>query len=285
MTSSDILDCSGRPLDLSGPAVMGILNVTPDSFSDGGRFDRLDEALRQAERMVSEGAAILDIGGESTRPGAKPVGIQEELDRVVPVIEKLHSNFDLPISIDTSKPEVMQTAVEAGAGLINDVNALQAEGAVEVAAKAGVPVCLMHMQGEPRTMQAEPTYSDVVTDIYDFLSQRISICEAAGINSDKIIVDPGFGFGKTLQHNLELMAGLRRFTTLGRGLLVGISRKSMIGALLGDAPVSKRLNGSLAAAVMAVERGAAIMRVHDVKETVEALKVASAVVAVEKQKG
>ena len=278
MTPPSTLNCAGRPLDLSRPAVMGILNVTPDSFSDGGRFQGLDQALRQAECMAEEGAAILDIGGESTRPGACPVPVQEELDRVIPVIERLHAELSLPLSIDTSKPEVMAEAVRAGAGLINDIFALRKPGALETAAACGVPVCLMHMQGEPGGMQAAPAYGDVVAEVMAFLQGRIDDCTAAGIPPERILIDPGFGFGKTLAHNLSLLARLDEFRALGRGLLVGISRKSMIGAALGGVPVEQRLNGSLAAAVMAVERGARLLRVHDVKETVEAIKMAWAVI-------
>lgn len=272
------LACAGRPLDLSRPAVMGILNVTPDSFSDGGHFHGVDLALAQARRMAGEGAAIIDVGGESTRPGARSVSIQEELDRVIPVIERLHAELPLPISIDTSKPEVMAEAARAGAGLINDVRALSEEGALVVAAASGLPVCLMHMRGAPGTMQQAPSYGDVVAEIKAYLQGRIAACEVAGIAADRILVDPGFGFGKTLDHNLSLLARLAEFQDLGAGLLVGISRKSMIGAVLGGAPVEQRLSGSLTAAVMAVERGARVLRVHDVKETVEAVKMAWAVI-------
>lgn len=273
-----VLDCNGRPLDLIRPAVMGILNVTPDSFSDGGRYLDIDSAFKQAVRMSEEGAAILDIGGESTRPGAEPVSVQEELDRVIPVIERIHAELSLPISIDTCKPEVMSEAVSAGAGFINDVNALRSSGAVETAAACGVPVCLMHMQGDPGTMQEAPRYADAVTEIIEFLRQRIEVCLEIGITSKNILVDPGFGFGKTLGHNLTLLKRLDSFQELGHPVLVGISRKSMIGDLLDGAGVTGRLNGSLAAAVMAVERGARLIRVHDVKETVEAFKVAWAVI-------
>lgn len=258
---------------------MGILNITPDSFSDGGRHMVPNAALQQAAAMVRDGAAIFDVGGESTRPGAEPVSVQQELDRVIPVIERLHSEFSLPISIDTSKSEVMSEAVRAGAGFINDVNALRSEGAVQAAAECAVPVCLMHMQGEPRTMQKDPHYGDVVEDVIDFLKQRSDACIKGGIEKGNILVDPGFGFGKTLNHNLALLKHLEAFADLDHPLLIGISRKSMIGALLDGADVSQRLNGSLAAAVMAVERGAKIIRVHDVKETVEAVKVAWAVTA------
>lgn len=274
------LDCAGKVLDLSTPRVMGILNLTPDSFSDGGRFNRPDAALRQAECMVAEGAAVIDVGGESTRPGAPAVSVSEELDRVIPVIEKLVSLLPVPVSIDTSKPEVMREAVRAGAGLINDVQALRAEGALEAAADAGVPVCLMHMQGNPRTMQIQPDYEDVVTEVRTFLMERIAACEAAGIPRRQLIVDPGFGFGKTQEHNLDLLRELPALAAMGVPVLVGLSRKSMIGRLLNPAtppPAEDRLHGSIAAAVLAARNGARIIRVHDVKPTVEALKIVSAV--------
>jgi len=267
------IDCAGRPLDLSRPCVMGILNVTPDSFSDGGDFFGLDRALRRAERLVEEGADILDIGGESTRPGAMPISMREELHRVVPVIEALAPRISVPISIDTSKPEVMCAAVAAGAGMINDVRALRGPGALQAAAKAGVPLCLMHMQGEPGTMQAAPAYRDVVSEVRDFLRRRVEAGLGAGIPSERLLLDPGFGFGKTLAHNLTLLAGLAELCALGFPVLVGLSRKSMIGTLTGRA-VNERLAGSLAAAVLAVERGARLVRVHDVAPTVDALRVA-----------
>ena len=272
-----ILDCAGKPLDLARPRVMGILNVTPDSFSDGGCFVEPDAALRQAERMVMDGADILDIGGESTRPGAEAVSLDAELARVIPVIERLSATFDVPVSIDTSKPEVMRAAVAAGAALINDVNALRAPGAISAVAGLTVPVCLMHMQGEPRTMQHAPQYDDVVADIIGYLGARAAACESGGIARSRLLLDPGFGFGKTLEHNLALLAGLREFERLGLPVLVGISRKSMLGALTGR-EVEDRLAASVAAALMAVERGAAIVRVHDVAPTVDALKVWQAVV-------
>ncbi len=267
-----ILDCGGTTLDLARPRVMGILNVTPDSFSDGGRFVAPDAATRQAERMLAEGADILDVGGESTRPGADAVSEAHELERVVPVIEHLRARFDVPISIDTSKPAVMRAAVAAGAAMINDVTALRAPQAIATAASLGVPLCLMHMQGEPRTMQRDPQYGDVVADIMAYLADRIAACEAAGIDRSRILIDPGFGFGKTLDHNLELLARLRAFAALGVPVLVGISRKSMLGAVTGRA-VDERLAASVAAALIAVERGAAIVRVHDVGPTVDALKL------------
>jgi dihydropteroate synthase len=256
---------------------MGILNITPDSFSDGGDFVSPQAAVARARRMVEEGADIIDVGGESTRPGAQPVTEEAELERVIPVIEAIASELPVVISIDTSKPRVMGEAVAAGAGMINDVMALQEPGALEAACDSGVPVCLMHMQGRPRTMQQDPRYDDVVQEVMTFLRQRVEACIAHGIPLERLVLDPGFGFGKQLVHNLQLLANLSRLQDLGLPLLVGISRKSMIGAILGDAPVDERLYGSLAAAVLAAEQGAAIIRVHDVKPTVQALKVVQAV--------
>lgn len=273
-----ILDCAGKSLDLSQPRVMGILNVTPDSFSDGGKFVQREQAVVQALRMVEEGAAIIDIGGESTRPGAAKVPLEEELARVIPLIEALAPELPVPISVDTSKPEVMLAAAAAGAGMINDVYALRREGALEAAANSGLPLCLMHMQGEPRTMQAEPYYEDVVMEVQGFLLDRITACEAAGIGRDRILLDPGFGFGKTLGHNLTLLKHLDVLHQLGLPLLVGMSRKSMIGLVL-DAPVEQRLHGSVAVATMAALAGAQIVRVHDVKPTADALKMVAAVSA------
>lgn len=270
------LDCLGRPLDLSRPAVMGILNVTPDSFSDGGVFFGRTKAIAQAVRMAQEGAAIIDVGGESTRPGARPVSVQDELDRVIPVIEAVARGVAVPISVDTSKPEVMRAAVAAGAGFINDVYALRSPGTLETAAALRVPVCLMHMQGEPHTMQDNPQYDDVVHDIRAFLEARIAACVAAGIPRERILVDPGFGFGKTLEHNLELLRRLREFAGLGVPLLAGLSRKSMIGKALG-LPVERRLHASVALALLAVQNGARIVRVHDVGATVEAVRMLEAV--------
>lgn len=275
-----ILDCAGKRLDLSRPRVMGILNVTPDSFSDGGRFVALDDALRQAECMVDAGVDIIDVGGESTRPGALATTVDEELVRVVPVIERLHERFDTPLSIDTSKPEVMRAAVSAGAGMINDVCALGAPGATAAAAALAVPVCLMHMQGEPRTMQTAPQYDDVVADIIQYLTGRVDACIAAGIDRARLLVDPGFGFGKSLQHNLVLLRDLRALQQLGLPVLVGLSRKSMLGTLTGRG-IDDRLAASVAAAVVAAERGARIIRVHDVAATVDALKLWQAVVSCE----
>ena len=259
------------------PAVMGILNVTPDSFSDGGRFDNLNIALRQASTMAEGGATIIDIGGESTRPGADSVDAQQELDRVIPVIEAVRSVTDIPISIDTSKATVMREAVAAGASLINDVCALQGDGALQAAADLQVPVCLMHMRGEPRTMQQNPEYDDVVADVAAFLEERIAACADAGLGEGLIIVDPGFGFGKTHGHNVELLANLRQLRVRNRPILVGVSRKSTLGELT-QREVHDRLPASVAAAVVAVMKGADIVRAHDVQATVDALKVAQAVI-------
>jgi len=270
------LDCGGHALDLSRTAIMGILNITPDSFSDGGIFMEPQKAIDHAAAMVEQGADIIDIGGESTRPGAEAVGLQQELDRVIPVLEFLAPNLEVPISIDTSKPEVMTAAREAGAGLINDVYALRADGALAAAAATGLPVCLMHMQGEPRTMQQQPQYEDVVTEVTGFLQQRIDAAETAGIQRKKLIIDPGFGFGKNLDHNLALLRGLSALKSLGLPILAGLSRKSMIGMALG-LPVEQRLNASIALALIAVSHGANILRVHDVRETAEAVRMYEAV--------
>jgi dihydropteroate synthase len=255
---------------------MGILNVTPDSFSDGGRFVDMDAARRQAEAMAEAGAAIIDIGGESTRPGADDVAEAEELDRVIPVIEAIRTTTGLPISVDTSKAGVMRAAVAAGAAMINDVIALKGPGAIVAAAELKVPVCLMHMQGSPRTMQHDPKYDDVATDVADFLRARVAACVAAGIDRELIVVDPGFGFGKTHAHNIELLANLRQLLDLGLPLLVGLSRKSTLGEITGR-EVSARMPASIAAATIAVMNGAQIVRAHDVRETVDAVKVAHAV--------
>jgi dihydropteroate synthase len=270
-----VLDCAGRSLDLTRAGVMGVLNLTPDSFSDGGENPTLHAALRRAEAMVAAGAAVIDVGGESTRPGAAPVRMEEEIRRVAPVISAIAARFPVPVSVDTSKPEVMRAAVAAGAGMINDVRALCGPGALETAVALGVPVCLMHMQGEPRTMQRGPHYRDVVSEVLEFLRARVTACEAAGLARARLLLDPGFGFGKTLTHNLALLAGLGDLAALGQPIVVGLSRKSMIGTLTGR-PVTGRLAGSLAAAVLAVERGAALVRVHDVPETVDALAVLAA---------
>lgn len=264
------------PVELDSPAVMGVLNVTPDSFSDGGRYSTVDIALRRSEQMAEQGAAIIDVGGESTRPGAEAVSEQQELDRVIPVVEAIHRAVDLPISIDTSKPGVMRAAVAAGASMINDVFALQADGALEAAVELQRPVCLMHMQGEPRTMQNEPHYVDVVAEVTQFLRERVAQCKQAGLGENLIIVDPGFGFGKSPAHNVELLAGLERLAELGVPLLVGLSRKSTLGKITGR-EVTQLMPASIAAAVVAVQRGAQIVRAHDIAETVDALRVAAAV--------
>jgi len=264
-------------LRIPAPAVMGILNVTPDSFSDGGRFVDPERALRQAVSMAADGAAIIDIGGESTRPGAADVGEQEELDRVIPLVEAVASATDTPISVDTSKPVVMREAVAAGACMINDVRALQDAGALEAASELKVAVCLMHMLGEPRTMQRDPAYGDVVAEVAAFLDERVAACLAAGLAAELIVVDPGIGFGKTRAHNVELLANLRQLRVRGRPLLIGVSRKSTLGELT-QREVHERMPASIAAAVMSVLNGADIVRVHDVRETVDALKVVQAII-------
>ena len=261
------------------PLIMGIVNVTPDSFSDGGRFFDPSDALRHAERLVESGADLLDIGGESTRPGASPVDEQQELARVLPVIEAIRDRMDIPISIDSMKPGVMRRAVAAGASMINDVNGLRQPGALEAAAELAVPVCIMHMQGRPETMQNRPEYSSVVDEVFDFFVERIEACNAAGIRPENLILDPGFGFGKTLTHNLQLLAELERFIQL-RPLLIGISRKSMLGQITGHEHAQDRTAASVAAAMLAADRGAAIVRVHDVAETVDAFKVRAAVLEI-----
>jgi len=274
-----VLDCAGRKLVLDRPRVVGIINVTPDSFSDGGKHADTEAAVAHALKLVGEGADMLDIGGESTRPGAADVSLDEELARVVPLIERLVALTELPISIDTSKPEVMRAAVAAGAGMINDVYALRREGALDAVAELGVPVCLMHMQGEPRSMQDAPQYDDVVGEVHRFLMDRLFACELAGIDKRKVMVDPGFGFGKDLEHNLALLRALERFGDLGSGAYVGLSRKSMIGKLTGRGDPAERATGSVAAALIAVQRGARMVRVHDVAATVDALAVWQAVKA------
>ena len=274
------LNCAGTLLDLSQPQVMGILNVTPDSFADGARFVGRESALEHARVMVVEGASIIDIGGESTRPGAAAVSVQQELDRVIPVIEALHVELPVVISVDTSKPEVMRAAVAAGAGLINDVRALREPGALDAAVDCGVPVCLMHMQGAPRTMQQHPEYADVVTEVRDFLMERVDVCRTAGIPAKDILLDPGFGFGKLLEHNLQLLKHLPVFVETGYPVLAGLSRKAMIGQLL-DLPVAQRLQPSVALAVLATWLGARILRVHDVAATVQAVRMCTAVQAID----
>jgi dihydropteroate synthase len=268
-----VLDCAGRRLVLDRPRVAGIVNVTPDSFSDGGEHATTEAAVAHGLALAEQGADMLDVGGESTRPGAAEVSVEEELRRVIPVIEQLVARTALPVAVDTSKPEVMRAAVAAGAGMINDVYALRREGALEAAAELGMPVCLMHMQGEPRGMQDDPYYDDVVGEVHRFLADRLFACELAGIDKRKVMVDPGFGFGKNLEHNLALLRALERFADLGSGVYAGLSRKSMIGALTGRKVPAERAAGSAAAALIAVQRGARIVRVHDVAMTLDALAV------------
>ncbi len=275
--TSPQLDCAGRVLKLDRPRICGILNLTDDSFSGDGLRGDVEAAIARGVAMVEQGADLLDIGAESTRPGAEPVAAHAEIARVVPVIKALAKRVDVPISIDTSKPEVMRAAVAAGAGLINDVYALRREDALDAAAELKVPVCLMHMQGEPRTMQDDPHYSDVVGEVHRFLAERVFACEMAGIDKRRVLVDPGFGFGKTLEHNLVLLRALDRFRDLAAGVFVGLSRKSMIGTLTGRAGGADRATGSAAAALIAVQRGAMIVRVHDVAATRDALAVWRAV--------
>ena len=269
------LTCGDTVLDLDEPCVMGVLNVTPDSFSDGGRYADLAAAVARGVAMVEEGAAIIDVGGESTRPGAAAVSVQEELARVIPVIEQLAARVAVPISVDTSKPAVMSAAIAAGATLVNDVRALREPGALDAVARTGAAVCLMHMQGEPRTMQASPAYEDVVAEVRRFLAGRVEACVAAGIARERICVDPGIGFGKLPEHNLALLAGLGRLADPAIPVLVGVSRKSLVGIITGR-PAAERLAGSVAFAALAASRGAAIIRAHDVAATVDAVKVASA---------
>ncbi|XXK59213.1 dihydropteroate synthase [Porticoccaceae bacterium nBUS_09] len=273
-----ILQCGSKPLDLSRPAIMGILNVTPDSFSDGGNLysaSRLDlsKTLSVVEQMLAHGADIIDIGGESTRPGAVPVTTQQELDRVIPVLEAVVERFDALVSVDTSTAAVMVEATAKGASLINDVRALSRDGALQAAAQAKLPVCLMHMQNQPKTMQIEPSYTDVVAEVLAFLEERTTTCTQAGMASDQIILDPGFGFGKTLAHNLSLFNAIDQFVETGHPVLVGVSRKAMIGQVLGIEQADQRLIGSVAMALLAAQRGAAILRVHDVLETKQAIDV------------
>jgi dihydropteroate synthase len=277
--STPQLDCAGRILKLDVPRVMGIVNATPDSFADGGEHATVDAAIARGLKLEEEGADLLDIGGESTRPGANDVPLEEELRRTIPVIEALAKRVSIPISIDTSKPEVMRAAVAAGAGMLNDVYALRREGALEAAAGLGVPVILMHMQGEPRSMQDAPHYDDVVAEVHRFLAERIFAAEMSGIAKKNIVVDPGFGFGKTSVHNLLLLAQLERFTELGVPVLAGMSRKKTIGELTGRQDPHGRVHGSVAAALIAAQRGAKLLRVHDVAATVDALKVWNAIAA------
>ncbi|MDR5618385.1 dihydropteroate synthase [Arsenophonus sp.] len=266
-------------LDLNCPIVMGILNVTPDSFSDGGIYNRYDYALKHVASMVNHGAAIIDIGGESTRPGASEVSLQQELDRVIPIIEAVTDRFDVWVSVDTSKAVVMTEAARAGAHIINDVRSLHEPGALEAAAETGLPICIMHMLGQTKTMQQTPDYKNVVAEVKQYLSDEIERCEAAGIAKNRLIIDPGFGFGKNLVHNYQLLAKLNEFHALGVPLLVGMSRKSMIGELL-DVPLEERLIGGIACAVIAAMQGAQIIRAHDVKETVQAMKIVQATLSV-----
>ena len=267
--------CRDLVLDLSEPCVMGVLNVTPDSFSDGGRYVGCEAAVARGVAMAEQGAGIIDVGGESTRPGAAAVGVQEELERVIPVIEALAQRVAVPISVDTSKPEVMRAAIAAGAAMVNDVRALGAPGALDAVAGTGAAVCLMHMRGEPRTMQQAPEYRDVVGEVRDFLAARLSACHAAGIATAGLCIDPGIGFGKRAEHNLALLAALDQLAAPGIPVLVGVSRKSLVGMITGRA-AGDRLAGSVALAALAVMRGAAIVRAHDVAETVDAVKIASA---------
>ena len=272
------LPCGNRVLDLAHPQVMGILNVTPDSFSDGGRFRQRDEALRHAAAMVAAGASLIDVGGESTRPGALQVSADEELQRVAPVVEAIAAELDVIISVDTSCPQVMRESARLGAGLINDVRSLRREGALQAAVESGLPVCLMHMQGEPETMQKNPHYDDLLAEVQAFFAERMAACVAAGIAAERIILDPGFGFAKNLQHNLSLFKHMQVLHRFARPLLVGVSRKSMIGQALGR-EVDQRLAGGLALAALAVAKGASILRVHDVAETVDVVRMIAAVEA------
>lgn len=267
-----IIKAKNKSLDLSRPHVMAILNVTPDSFSDGGKFNSIDLALAQVDRMITAGVSIIDVGGESTRPGAPDVSLEEELQRVIPVIKAIREKYDVWISVDTSKAEVMRQAVEAGADLINDVRALQEPGTLEAAAEAKLPICLMHMKGQPRTMQINPQYGDLMEDVSAFLKERIAACEAVGIDKSQLILDPGFGFGKTLEHNYHMLAHLDEFHQFGLPILAGMSRKSMIFRLL-DKPASDCTNASVVCATIAAMKGAQIIRVHDFEETIEAMKI------------
>ncbi|WP_281630042.1 dihydropteroate synthase [Vibrio sp. St2] len=271
-----IITANNKSLDLSTPQVMGILNVTPDSFSDGGKYNSLENAMIQAEKMINAGVSIIDIGGESTRPGAPDVALEEELSRVIPVIKAIRERFGVWISIDTSKAEVMRQAIEAGADIINDVRALQEQGALEVAAESGLPVCLMHMQGQPRTMQANPHYDDLLKEVGEFLQERVQACEAKGMKKSQLILDPGFGFGKTLEHNYHMLAHLEQFHQFGLPLLAGMSRKSMLFKLLDKAP-AECVAASVSCATIAAMKGAQIIRVHDFEQTLDAVKIVSMV--------
>ena len=276
--SHSVLHCRGRVLGLERPVVMGVLNVTPDSFSDGGKFVRLDDAVERGVRMAEEGAAVIDVGGESTRPGAQAVGLDEELRRVIPVIARLRARTTAILSVDTSKPEVIHAAAAAGAAMVNDVRALREPGALEAAVSSGCAVCLMHMLGEPRTMQDSPSYRDVVAEVRRFLGERVEACLAAGLPAERLVLDPGFGFGKTPAHNLELLRHLGQLSVNGLPILAGLSRKSLVGTLTGRPP-DERVHGSVALAVIAAMNGARILRVHDVAATVDALSVVSAVLS------
>ncbi|EHY76511.1 dihydropteroate synthase [Pseudomonas kunmingensis] len=274
------LVCGSRVLDLSRPHVMGILNVTPDSFSDGGRFAERDAALRHAQAMLGAGATLIDVGGESTRPGARSVSPTEELERVAPIVEAIARELDVIVSVDTSTPAVIRECARLGAGLLNDVRSLRRDGALDAAADSGLPVCLMHMRGEPGDMQNDPHYDDISREVCAFLAERMAVCVAAGIPAERIVLDPGFGFAKTLEHNLSLFRRLEELHRFDRPLLIGVSRKSMIGGVLGH-PVGQRLYGSLALAALAVSKGAQIVRVHDVAETVDVIRMIAAVQAAE----
>ncbi len=267
-----MITANNKSLDLSRPHVMAILNVTPDSFSDGGKYNSIELALAQVDKMIKAGVSIVDVGGESTRPGAPDVSLEEELRRVVPVIKAIREKYDVWISVDTSKAEVMRQAIDAGADLINDIRSLQEPGALEVAAEANLPICLMHMKGQPRTMQVDPHYDDLMGDVSAFLEERIAACEAAGIDKSKLILDPGFGFGKTIEHNYHMLAHLEKFHEFGLPILAGMSRKSMIFKLL-DKPAAECTNASVVCATIAAMKGAQIIRVHDFEETIEAMKV------------
>ncbi|MFH4516666.1 dihydropteroate synthase [Vibrio alginolyticus] len=267
-----MITANNKSLDLSRPHVMAILNVTPDSFSDGGKYNSIELALAQVDKMIKAGVSIVDVGGESTRPGAPDVSLEEELRRVVPVIKAIREKYDVWISVDTSKAEVMRQAIDAGADLINDIRSLQEPGALEVAAEANLPICLMHMKGQPRTMQVDPHYDDLMGDVSAFLEERIAACEAAGIDKSQLILDPGFGFGKTIEHNYHMLAHLENFHEFGLPILAGMSRKSMIFKLL-DKPAAECTNASVVCATIAAMKGAQIIRVHDFEETIEAMKV------------
>lgn len=267
-----MITANNKSLDLSRPHVMAILNVTPDSFSDGGKYNSIELALAQVDKMIKAGVSIVDVGGESTRPGAPDVSLEEELRRVVPVIKSIREKYDVWISVDTSKAEVMRQAIDAGADLINDIRSLQEPGALEVAAEANLPICLMHMKGQPRTMQVDPHYDDLMGDVSAFLEERIAACEAAGIDKSQLILDPGFGFGKTIEHNYHMLAHLEKFHEFGLPILAGMSRKSMIFKLL-DKPAAECTNASVVCATIAAMKGAQIIRVHDFEETIEAMKV------------